>query len=390
MRFALYHPWTYLRGGIERMIAEYLSRTRHDWTLYTHYHQPETTFEELRTFDVVELRPRVTVRRTLPHLVRAAATIASCKLPSDGSRGLLISSEGLGDLLLTRNRRLPAVVYCHTPLKIWHDPVTRKALRARDRGKARALEMIGPAFDLVDRRLWRRYRHVFVNGLEIRARVEQARLASPDRIEILYPGVDAERFSFSPGPRDNYLLVAGRLVFGKNIELAVDAFARAHQAGLKGRLVIAGIVDEKSRSYLEALRARASGVPITFETDPSEQDFVRLLQRCLALVFPSWNEEFGMVPLEAMATGTPVLAVDAGGPRETIVAGETGWLVPPTSEAFAETMRWIEDAGDALEPMRKAARARALEFSWDRFAQRLDDVMELNALEAAERLERAP
>ena len=54
MRLAVYHPWTYLRGGIERVLAELLTRSRHDWTLFTHHYEPAATFPELRSCDVVE------------------------------------------------------------------------------------------------------------------------------------------------------------------------------------------------------------------------------------------------------------------------------------------------------------------------------------------------
>ena len=64
MRFALYHPWVYLTSGLERTLLELFRRSRHDWVLYTHRYQPETTYPELADFDVVELAPRVSVRGT--------------------------------------------------------------------------------------------------------------------------------------------------------------------------------------------------------------------------------------------------------------------------------------------------------------------------------------
>lgn len=387
MRLALYHPWTYLRGGIERMLVEYLSRSRHTWTLFTHHYEPESTFPELNVFDVVELSPRVSVRRSIGPLAKAAATMLACRLPDVGAKAMLISSEGMGDFLLARNR-MPAAAYCHTPLKIWHDPNTRHALAKRDAGKAAALRVLGPAFHGLDRALWRRYRHVFVNGREIQGRVERAGLVPGGPVEILHPGVNLERFPFNEGPRDHFFLVAGRIVFGKNIELAIDAMSAAKRGGLRARLVIAGIVDEKSKPYLADLRSRAEKLPVEFDIDPTQERLVELYQRCTALVFPSWNEEFGIVPLEAMACGAPVLAVDAGGPRETVIDGRTGWLLPRSPDAFAARMIEIDAAPHAVEPMRRAAAARASEFSWDPFAERLDEVMERIASEAPERAQR--
>jgi len=67
--------------------------------------------------------------------------------------------------------------------------------------------------------------------------------------------------------------------------------------------------------------------------------------------------------------------VDAGGPRESVVDGETGWLVPPTAHAFADAMLEATSTSRA-EEMRTAARVRAAQFSWDRFVRRVDDVMD--------------
>src|SRR4051812_11049420 len=121
MRLAVYHPWTYLRGGIERVLAELLDRSRHDWTLFTHHFEPEATFPEITAHDVVVLRPEVSVERRLLPIAGAAWRIGRTRLPVDGHRAVLVSSDGLGDLLMARSA-LPAVCYCHTPLKILHDP----------------------------------------------------------------------------------------------------------------------------------------------------------------------------------------------------------------------------------------------------------------------------
>ena len=375
MRFAVYHPWVYLTSGLERTFLELFKRSRHDWVLYTHRYQPESTYPELTAYDVVELQPRVSVRRSFVPLMKAAATIARTRLPDDGTAGLLVSSEGLGDFVLARNRG-PAACYCHTPLKILHDDATRAALREQSTQKYAALRALAPAFAATDRAMWRRYDHVFANSAETRRRIGAARLRDVDDVEVLVPGVDTERITMGPPARRQRFVLAGRIMWQKNVELAIDAVRLLAQRGTTAPVVVAGAVDDKSRPYLAQLEERAAGLPVEFHPDPDDGALVELYRTSTAALFTARNEDFGIVPLEAMAAGTPVLTVDNGGPRETVVDGRTGWLLPPTPAAFADRMAQVLSAPAAVDAMRPDARARAEEFGWQRLTDRVDDVME--------------
>jgi glycosyltransferase involved in cell wall biosynthesis len=376
VKLALYHPWIYVTGGIERTLLNIATRSRHDWTLYTHHYDSASTFPGLRDARIVVLDPQVSVRRSLPALAQAAYRISRTELPLRDEQALLVSSEGLGDFVVARND-LPTVCYCHTPLKILHDPVTRKALRSRSLRKYAALLALAPGFKAVDRRMWKHYQYVLANSQETAHRIEAADLTDED-IEVLHPGVDLEQFTLHPTlPRERFFLVAGRIMWEKRIELAIQALRVARQNGNDASLVIAGGVDSKSRPYLETLRQHAVGLPVEFLIHPSDEELASLYARCMAVIFTAPNEDWGIVPLEAMASGAPVLAVDAGGPRESVIHNVTGWLLPPTPWAFAEQMRIIAaDGPNGKLISRRATRRRAQQFAADAFVQRLDDVME--------------
>jgi glycosyltransferase involved in cell wall biosynthesis len=221
--------------------------------------------------------------------------------------------------------------------------------------------------------MWKRYQHAFCASQEVRGQLERARLVAREPIEILPYGVDLDWFSDDEQPRDTFFLVAGRIKWWKNIELAIAGFADAVRRGCSSSMIVTGLVDSYGGEYLQALQAQAHSLPVRFEVDPSQERLRELYRRCTALVFPSLNEDFGIVPLEAMACGAPVIAVDSGGPRETILPGVTGWRVPSTADAFADAML---EAVDKAGSMRTASRARAAEFTWDRFVARIDEVME--------------
>ena len=372
MKVALYHPWVYLRSGVERWMLEVIERSRHDWVVYTHHYDPAGTYPEVSLLPVTELSPRISVRRSMGPLLQAASTIARTSLPDDGTRAVLVSSEGFGDLATLR-ARIPALAYCHTPLKILHDPAASALVRAHSPARRLAMATVGPGFEAVDRLAWRRYRHVFVNSTETLARVEKAGLRPSGPVEVLEPAVSEAWFPAQlSGARDAVFLYAGRLMWQKNIELAIDAL---RLLGGGSRLIIAGTVDEKSRGYVADLRARAAGLPVTFEICPSDDRLRELYSLATALLFTPRNEDFGMVVLEAMAAGTPVLAVDAGGPRSTVAHGVTGWLLEPEASVFAKQMASVvaDPPGQAVrEAAQRAARAR----SWRAHVDRLDDVVE--------------
>jgi len=195
---------------------------------------------------------------------------------------------------------------------------------------------------------------------------------------VLHPGVDVPGVS-AQDVSEPYFLCAGRIKWTKNVELAVRAFVefrRASRARRGWRLVVAGGLDAGSREYLAQLREMSAGEPVSYHQDPSDDELAELYARSYAVVFPSLNEDWGIVPLEAMAHGKPVLAVNSGGPTESVVHGETGFLLEPSAETFAERMLWLAEHPDAVHRMGAMARSRATLFSWDAFVRRLDDYVE--------------
>jgi glycosyltransferase involved in cell wall biosynthesis len=140
---------------------------------------------------------------------------------------------------------------------------------------------------------------------------------------------------------------------------------------------VAGDVDRHDGAYLRGLRELATDEPsIEFRLDPGAAEIERLYERCSALVFPSLSEPWGMVPVEAMAFGKPVLAVNRAGPTETVEDGVTGFLLEPHPEAFAAKMAWLAGHPEAARLMGAAGIVRAQRYSWADYVTRLDDYVE--------------
>ncbi|MDQ6879994.1 MAG: glycosyltransferase family 4 protein [Candidatus Dormibacteraeota bacterium] len=368
MKAALYYPWVYVKGGAERVLLELMQRSRHDWTLYTNHFEPDATFAAFKELPVVSLKP-ISVERSVTRVAQAGVRLVTQRLKLPGQRALLVVSEGLGNLVVARSS-VPTYCLCLTPLKIAYDPFTRK-----QRALSRRSRLAVAAYAAFERPAWSRYRHVFCLSKEVRDRVLRAHLVDADRLEITYPGVDPSHFR-PTGEREPFFLVPGRIMWSKNVELAIRAWVRFKPSSGTNvfRLVIAGMVDVKSRPYIEQLRNLAAGRPdIVFVECPADEQLVRLYQRCHAVLFTAPNEDWGLVPLEAMACAKPVIATDRGGPRESILDAETGFLLCDDPTAFAMAIRYLATAPkEELDRMGTGARRRAEEFSWDRFVERID------------------
>lgn len=381
MKVAIYHPWVYVKSGLERTILELTRRSRHQWTIYTSHFDPEGTYPELRDLGVVEL-DRVSVRRSYGSVLAGAARMFRTRLPLEEGQPLVICCDGLGSLLNFRHRSHPLVCLCFTPLRAVYDAEYRKRHLQKHWLKLPAALAMEAVYRVLDRRAWRHYDKVFCISETVRQRVLQGKLASPDRIEIAFPGIPEENIRFSD-QRERYFFLPGRIMWTKNLELGIDAFRTFVQGRQDGfRLVIAGMVDEKSRPYFARLRESASDCrQIEFVCDPSDSQMQDLYRRCYAVLFTAFNEDLGLTPLEGMACGKPAIAVARGGPTEIVRDGRTGRLCPPEPASFAQAMRQLADDAALTERMGREGLERSRLFTWSVFVERIDAY--LDGLEAA-------
>jgi len=168
----------------------------------------------------------------------------------------------------------------------------------------------------------------------------------------VYPPVDTTFFRPAGTAPEGYLLVVSALVPYKRVDLAIGAAARV---GMPLRI----IGDGPERARLAA----GAGPEVRFLGACTDEEVRAAYQGATAVLLPG-VEDFGIVPVEAQACGRPVIALDAGGARETVVEGGTGFLVSdPSPEAFADAIDRLR-RGD-LDP--DAPRRQALRFSRARF-----------------------
>lgn len=210
-----------------------------------------------------------------------------------------------------------------------------------------------------------------------------SRGVDPERIRVINPGVDSRHFTPAPGGRRSAVptfLYVGRLKRYKGVAIAVRALALARQRRPDLRLEIAGTGD--FRPELEQL-VTSLGLDrmVAFHGFVSEERKIDLMRAAWANVFPSPKEGWGITVIEAAACGTPSLASDSPGLRDSVRHGDTGFLVPHGDvESLAGRMVELADSPPLVARLGERARRLAESLSWERTTsateQHLADIIE--------------
>ncbi|GAC1517135.1 MAG: glycosyltransferase family 4 protein [Gemmatimonadaceae bacterium] len=222
---------------------------------------------------------------------------------------------------------------------------------------------------LAERPLGRAYAGVPFEAISDSTRDDLVRRGVPrDRVEVIYPGIDTQWFTPQPATRATRPAFAylGRLKKYKGVQHVIRGFARLPDAD--ATLDIAGAGD--FQPTLEALaRSLELGGRVRFLGRISEHEKRELLRRSWALVFASPKEGWGITNLEAAACGTPVVASDSPGIRESVRDGETGFLVPHgDADAIAQALGRLAASRMLVTTLGTAARRFAETFTWERAA----------------------
>ena len=187
-------------------------------------------------------------------------------------------------------------------------------------------------------------------------------------IRVIYPGIDAQHYTPDAAARSATPLFAylGRLKKYKGVDLVIRAFARVQHPD--ARLAIAGTGDYRGELERHAA-SLALADRVQFLGFISEAEKVNLLRRAWSLAFASPKEGWGITNLEAAACGTPVVASDSPGLRESVRDGETGFLVPHGDvAAMGERLQRLAHSPDLVRALGTSGRRFAETFTWERAA----------------------
>ena len=190
----------------------------------------------------------------------------------------------------------------------------------------------------IERALHEYYKNHFPRCFPVCVSQAQAKMLGDESIPVVYNGVDVDAIPFSDEPED-FFLIAGRMVPEKGIADAIRIATKN-----KSKLVIVGHVTShlpwSEQYFLQEVKPHVDGDKVRYIERLPHRDLARLMSKAKAFLFPiKWDEPFGMVVVEAMAAGTPVLAYARGAMPELIKHGETGYLVQSEDEMIAAMQR---------------------------------------------------
>ncbi len=272
---------------------------------------------------------------------------------------VISSSSCVSKGVLTHSQQLH-ICYCHTPMRYSWDQYHQYLF---DSGYHKGLKgMLARCF-LHYIRMWDVHTSIHVDHFIANSSYVAKRIKKVYNKEskVIYPPIDTNFFSLA-SQKDSFYVTASRMVSYKKMDLIVEAFSKM----LDKKLLVIGEGPE-----FKKIRSKASK-NIEFLGFQSDENLKTYLQKAKAFVFAA-EEDFGIILVEAMSTGTPVIAYNKGGAKETVIENKTGLFFEK------QEVQHIIDAVHTFETKEfdpKKIREHALKFSCSRFKKEFQEYVE--------------
>lgn len=354
MRVALIHDFLTQYGGAEKVL-EAFHEIWPEAPIYTLFYDKKSLGKKFQNWNI-----RVSPIQNLPFAVkhyRAYLALMPVAIERFDLRGydLVISDSSAYSKGVLTHKNTKHICYCHSPTRyLWSDAYEYlEGLQGLEKLFKKFLPPLLTYLRNWDYLAAQRPDYFLTNSHFVAQRIKKYYHRDST---VIFPPVETDKFYISKDI-DNYFLIISRFRPYKRIDLAIKAFNK-----LKTPLKIIGSGEDKT------LR-RIAKSNIEFLGSVSDQEKARYLAHCQALIHPQ-EEDFGIVAVEAMAAGRPVIAYKAGGALETVVDNVTGKFFDEQSwESLAEAVIKFKPEDYNSEKIRQ----HAMKFSVKRFQEELKD-----------------
>ncbi|MDQ3291269.1 MAG: glycosyltransferase [Bacteroidota bacterium] len=305
MKLAIVHDDLMRRGGAEQ-VARCFHYAFPKAPVFTLAYDPESTYPDFKNSKVITswYQKLATDENKMKKLFFPFGLIAMHQVDVTDYDVVLLSSTYCAKYIKVSPKAI-VINYCHQPFRLaWYPESYAEFVQAKGLKKI-MLKTIISILQHYDFKAAQRTDYFIANTVETSYRIKDKYKVNKE-IEVIYPPVSTNQFYVDSGPKNYYLMVT-RLEYYKRVDLAIEVF---NQLGLP--LVIVGTGTKESE-----LKSKAHN-NITFRSGLSGTELSKLYAECRALIFPQY-EDFGITPLEANASGRPVIAYGAGGVLNTMI-----------------------------------------------------------------------
>lgn len=340
-------------GGVEREIITLAKYFNSD--IYSGYYIKETTFNEFRDYNLVSF-----TRKRLRHGLNSLYIrfkFSNLKIAEDYDAYLFFGSHSLS----VAKKYHPNIWYCNAPIR-WLYDLYEDELKKRKFLKRHLFKIFAYFLRAEDQKCVRNVDKIIANSKNVQDRIKRFYGRESD---VVYPPVDIKKFKFIE--HGDFYLSTARLDPIKRVDLVVRAFQKMPNK----KLIVAG--GGPSYEEIKSLAKGYENIKVIGWVS-SEKELSELYGRCIATIYVSYKEDFGLIPLESMSSGKPCIGSNDGGMKETIIHGKTGVLIEPTVENIIKAVEWLTP--ERAKEMRKACEERAKEFSEDKFIEGIKKAIE--------------
>ncbi len=372
MKLIILQPYLNIKGGAERVILE-IAR-HYNAKILTMEYNKNTTYSEFSECDIQLIGKKVPLSELLPYRasqgLRYGYNFYNFKIKEEYD----VLNSHISPSEWIRHKNTNVLWYCHTPPREVYDLYSTR-MKNRTQKEKILYSSMAHIYRLIAKRTVKKIENIATNSKNTSTRIEKYFSRSST---IIPPGIEYSNYENKSD--EHFFFYPSRFIINKQQDYVIRAFKVfcSKRKDNKYSLILAGTLsnDPEHLKYMEYLKTLSSGLRVKILTNVDEERLRNLYSTASAVLFAAKNEDYGLVPLEAMASSKPIIALNDGGPTETVIDGKTGYLINSELE-MAEKMFILSKNPTLSEALGKAGRKHIIKnYSWKSFFKKLDILLE--------------